>query len=158
MKKIILIVACIATIFLAINIRLNIENQNAETKPIIETEAGTEFKTEQTLDDDIVEVPVSDVEAITSKENGLTMQDAEELCGEVLGDKAEENDFPISYRCIGAVSVHDTLYYVMHITWLVNGDHWSYIGNCFVSSDGQEIYDGIVSPEEYKMTELRWSK
>lgn len=109
--------------------------------------------------DYIAEVPISDVEAIAKEqENGITKQDAEKLCQKILGDKAEENGFPISYRCISAVSANNKLYYVMHIAWLVNNNHWSYIGNCYISSDGQEIYDGIVSQSEYTMTELRWKK
>ena len=101
----------------------------------------------------------SDVESIAKEqEDGITKEEAESLCREMLGDKAEENGFPISYRCIGAVSANDKLYYAMHITWLVNNNHWSYIGNCNVSSDGKEIHDGIVSPAKYEMTELRWSK
>lgn len=106
---------------------------------------------------EVVEVPVSDVESI-AKEEGITKEEAEQLCQEVLGDKDEENSFPISYRCIGAVSANNKLYYVMHIAWLVDNNHWSYIGNCYVSSDGKEIYDGIVSPAKYEMTELKWSK
>ena len=111
------------------------------------------------VDENIVQIPVSDGESIAEElKNGITKQEAEELCGQVLGERAEENGFPISYRCISAVSANDKYYYVMHISWLVNNSHWSYIGNCFVSIDGQEIYDGIVSQDEYKMTQLRWKK
>ena len=114
---------------------------------------------EKTNKSEVVEVPVSDVESIAKEqEGGITKEEAESLCREMLGDKAEENSFPISYRCISAVSANNKLYYVMHITWLVDNNHWSYIGNCYVSSDGKEIYDGIVSPAKYEMTELRWSK
>lgn len=109
--------------------------------------------------DNIVEVPVSDVEAAAKKQvGGLTSQDAEKLCRDVLGEKAEENGFPISYSCISAVSANDKLYYVMHIAWLVDNTHWSYIGNCFASSDGREIYDGIALSGEYEISELLWKK
>ena len=119
-----------------------------------------EFRFEEiTNKSEVVEVPVSDVESIAKEQkDGITKEEAESLCRERLGDKAEENSFPISYRCISAVSANNKLYYVMHITWLVDNNHWSYIGNCYVSSDGKEIYDGIVSPAKYEMTELRWSK
>ena len=119
-----------------------------------------EFRFEEiTNKSEVVEVPISDVESIAKeKEDGITKEEAESLCRERLGDKAEENGFPISYRCIGAVSANEKLYYAMHITWLVDNNHWSYIGNCYVSSDGKEIYDGIVSPARYEITELRWSK
>ncbi len=92
------------------------------------------------------------------KQNVITQQEAEKLCHDVLGDVAEENGFPISYRCIDTVSIDDKMYYVMHIAWLVNNSHWSYIGNCYVSFDGQEIYDGIFTPAKYEIMELRWKK
>ena len=88
----------------------------------------------------------------------ITQYEAEALCAEVLGDKAEENGFPISYKCIDEISVDGKMYYVMHMAWYVNNDHWSYIGNCYVSHDGEEIYDGIVSDGKYEMTKLRWKR
>lgn len=91
-------------------------------------------------------------------EEYITAQEAEKLCGEVMGEVAEETGFPVSYRCQGAVSVGGKFYYVMHVSWLVDNSHWSYIGNCFVSCDGREIYDGIVSEKEYKITKLLWSR
>ncbi len=113
----------------------------------------------QNLNKEITEIPISRAEAAAKKQkNGIAMEEAEKLCGEVLGDKAEENGFPISYRCIGAVSADEKIFYVMHIAWLVNKSHWSYIGNCYVSSDGEEIYDGIVSESGYEITNLRWRK
>ena len=158
-KKISILVLWIATIVLAFSAGLKIENDSNENKLINKTDDTiTETKTIQDFDD-IVEISISDIEVIAQQnQNSLTQQEAEKLCRDVLGDKAEENGFPISYRCISAVSANDKLYYVMHITWLVDNNHWSYIGNCYVSSDGQEIYDGIVSPAKYKMTELRWKK
>lgn len=110
-------------------------------------------------DKSMVEVPISEVEAFVKQNDGhLTAQEAEKLCGEVMGEVAEETGFPISYRCQGEVSANDKFYYVMHISWLVDNSHWSYIGNCFVSSDGREIYDGIASEKEYKIAKLLWSK
>ncbi|MBQ8002649.1 MAG: hypothetical protein IJ297_04320 [Clostridia bacterium] len=104
----------------------------------------------------ISEVPVKDVEAVVG-ENGLTSEEAEQLCFKVLGDKDEDmTGFPKSYKCIGGVSANNKLYYVMHITWLVDNNHWSYIGNCYVSSDGKEIYDGVVQPAEYTIMDLIW--
>ncbi len=109
--------------------------------------------------------PVKDNETVTSpageieeEKSTITKQEAEELCIDVLGEIAEETGFPISYNCIGEYSSNGKLYYVMHISWLVNNTHRSYIGNCFVSSDGKEIYDGIALGEEYTITELRWKK
>lgn len=119
---------------------------------VLEENDATDYKM-------LVEIPISEVEAIAKeKKDGIISQDAEELCRKILGEKAEENGFPISYRCISAVDANDKLYYVMHIAWLVDDNHWSYIGNCYVSSDGQEIYDGFASSGKYEMTELRWKQ
>ncbi len=104
----------------------------------------------------VVEFPLSEAEALANQKGNITKQEAETLCRDVLGEKAEETGFPVSYSCIGAASADDTVYYVMRIAWLVEGTHWSYIGNCFVSLDGKEIYDGIALSGEYTMTKLRW--
>lgn len=156
MKKV-YIVLCVVTILIAFIIGLSMQNRSVKDELINNETDITENKTEQIFDKDIVEIPISDVEMIAKQsENGITSMEAEQLCQEILGDSAEENGFPISYRCISAVSVNDKLYYVMHISWLVNNSHWSYIGNCFISYDGKEIYDGLFLQEEYSMTELRW--
>ena len=112
---------------------------------------------EQIIPDTIEEVGISYVES-EAKENGITVKEAEELCVEVLGDMAPETGFPIFYKCISAVSAKGKLYYVMNISWFVNETHLSYIGNCFVSSDGTEIYDGIANSDGYEMTQLRWRR
>ena len=155
MKKIFISVLLMIAVLIAFIIGVRIQNHSIEDELTNNETVITESKPEQKVDKTIVEVPISDVESIA---NGITKQEAENLCRDVLGEKAEENGFPISYRCISAVSVNDELYYVMHITWLVNGNHWSYIGNCFVASNGQKIYDGVVSQGKYEMTELRWEK
>lgn len=115
-------------------------------------EVATDFE-------DIAEISIADIEKIADEENDvITAAEAEKLCRDVLGDEAEETGFPISYRCTGAVSADDELYYVMNIAWLVNGANWSYIGNCYVSSDGEKIYDGVAYSGKHEITELRWKK
>ncbi len=158
-KKINIIILWIITMILAFCVGTKVDNTPISSK--LSNNANdtiTKIPIEESADY-IVEVPISDVESIAKEqEHGITEQEAEILCRDVLGDKAEENGFPISYRCISAVSANDKLYYVMHITWLVDNNHWSYIGNCYVSSNGKEIYDGIVSAGKYEMTKLRWKK
>ena len=88
----------------------------------------------------------------------ITAEEAEKLCAEVLGDYAEETGFPISYKCTDEIDFFGKEYYVMHISWLVNNSHLSYIGNAFVTKDGKAIYDGVVSGEEFEITSLRWQK
>lgn len=159
MKKILVSVLCVIIALTAIVICLKMGKNKAVDESKNDVIVVDETKNEQTSDKDIAELPASVAEAIAAQsKNGLTIAEAEQLCADVLGDKAEENGFPISYKCISAVSANNSLYYVMNISWLVNGDHWSYIGNCYVSFDGCEIYDGIVSGEEYEIMELRWKK
>ena len=154
MKKLFLLFLCLATILIVFALGQKAAKHQLENEFII-----TETQKEQASDKNIAEISVSDVEMIVKDQGqGIVAKEAENLCREVLGEKAEENGFPISYQCIGAVSAADQMYYVMNITWLVNENHWSYIGNCYVSSDGNEIYDGIASPGKYEMTALRWKK
>ncbi|MBQ7950921.1 MAG: hypothetical protein IJ278_04295 [Clostridia bacterium] len=158
MKKIFISVLCIVLVLIGFIVGVKIKNHFADEMNDNPT-AMMESETEYTSDNSIKELPISDVENIAKQsKNGFTKQDAELLCQEVLGEQAEETGFPVSYRCIAAVSAKDQLYYVMHIAWFVNNSHWSYIGNCFVSIDGQEIYDGVVSDGIYEMTELRWKQ
>lgn len=159
MKKILIYVLCVIIALTTIVICLKLGKDTAVDEPENNATIVDETENGQTSDKDIAEIPVNVAEEIAEQsKNGITIAEAEQLCADVLGDKAEENDFPISYKCISAVSANNSLYYVMNISWLVNGEHWSYIGNCYVSFDGCEIYDGIVSGEEHEIMELRWKK
>ena len=111
-KKISILVLWIATIVLAFSAGLKIENDSNENKFINKKDDSiTETKTIQDFND-MVEISISDIEAIVQQnQNSLTQQEAEKLCRDALGDKSEENGFPISYRCISAVSANDKLYY-----------------------------------------------
>ena len=155
MKKMFIAALLIVAALIAFIIGVRIQNHSSKNELTNNKIVITDSKPVQIVNKSIVEVPIFDVESV---KNGITRQEAENLCSDVLGERAEENGFPISYRCISAVSADNELYYVMHITWLVNSNHWSYIGNCFVASDGQKIYDGVVSQGKYEMTELRWAK
>lgn len=140
-KKIFISVLCIALILVAFTACIKKDS-----------------KEEISESSEITEVSIEEFEKETKNKNGLTAKEAENLCYTVLGDKAEENGFPISYRCMGGILVGDKAYYVMNITWLVNESHWSYIGNAFVSVDGREIYDGVALDGTYEMANLRWKK
>lgn len=144
LKKVLFIIIILAVLFSGVIVYRHISAPGEEN-----------ITDEKIIPDSIKEVEISYVES-EAEDGGITAKEAQELCLEVLGDIAPETGFPISYRCISAVSAKEKLYYVMHISWLVNETHWSYIGNCFVSSDGNEIYDGIADSSGYEMTELRW--
>ncbi len=100
---------------------------------------------------DITPISVDDIKGITGRE-------AEELCYYVLGEKDEDTGFTFSFGTTGAVQKGEKQYYVIRASWLVDNNHFSYIGDFFVSADGEEIYDGVVSGEEYEMMDLKWKK
>lgn len=132
---------------------------NRESVVDIKTTKDYSQKVVEENNEYIVEIPIFDIETIVNEQEGaITRDEAEKLCREVLEDKAEENGFPISYKAIGAIFIKEKIYYVMHISWLVNNNHWSYIGNCYVSIDGQEIYDGVRTPSKHEITTLRWKR
>ena len=114
--------------------------QNQETA-IVETGANAA----------ITPIPVDNVK-------GITAQEAEALCCRVMGERDEETGFVFSFGTSGAVQREEKQYYVIRVSWLVNNDHLSYIGDLFVSADGKEIYDGVVTGDKYEMMDLRWKK
>ncbi len=99
----------------------------------------------------ITPIPVDNVKGITARE-------AEALCYEFMGEKDADTGFAFSFGTSGAVQRGEKQYYVIRASWLVNNDHLSYIGDFFVSADGKEIYDGVVSGDTYEMMDLRWKK
>ena len=100
---------------------------------------------------EIIEIPVDSVD-------GITPQEAEELCHSVLGEKDEETGFIFSFGISGAVKTKRKQYYVIRASWLVNNSHLSYIGDFFVSADGKEIYGGTALAGEYIMENVIWRK
>lgn len=118
-------------------------NETVNNKDILDNETK--------LDNDIKEISVDSVE-------GITQQEAERLCYSVFGEKDKETGFLFSFGTSGAVATKGKQYYVIRVSWLVNNSHLSYIGDFFVSADGNEIYDGIAMPGEYTMGKLIWSK
>ena len=149
MKKNILIIILVL-IFLFVFIRIttstyeNIKRRN--NAPVQDQEMIID---ETKSDGDITPISVDDVK-------GITGQEAEELCYYVMGEKDEDTGFAFSFGTSGAVQKGEKQYYVIRASWLVDNNHLSYIGNFFVSADGKEIYDGVVSGEEYEMMDLIW--
>ena len=149
MKKNILIIILVL-IFLFVFIRIttstyeNIKRRN--NAPVQDQEMIID---ETKSDGDITPISVDDVK-------GITGQEAEKLCYYVMGEKDEDTGFTFSFGTSGAVQKGEKQYYVIRASWLVDNNHLSYIGNFFVSADGKEIYDGVVSGEEYEMMDLIW--
>ena len=99
----------------------------------------------------ISEISVDDIEGITSN-------DAEEICYMVMGEKDEETGFTFSFGTSGAVEKNGKQYYVIRASWLVNNSHMSYIGDFFVRADGRELYTGTAIAGEYTIDDLIWKE
>ena len=107
--------------------------------------------TEETVTGEIKEISVDDV-------SGITAEEAEQLCYNILGEKDDETGFLFSFGVSGAVEKDNKQYYVIRASWLVNNSHLSYIGDFFVSADGKQVYDGLAGPDGYEMINIIWSK
>lgn len=90
---------------------------------------------------------------------GITVEEATNLCVEKIGRVAEETGFTFSYGCIGAIEYEGVQYYVMRTSWLVDNNHLSYVGDIMVSASGDEIYDGDHTMDnKYYLVTKRWSE
>lgn len=112
---------------------------------------GCGFSSHEAVAPDITEVDLADVK-------GITEQEAVELCRSVWGEVDEDTGFRLSYVYSGTVEKDGKQYYVIRTSWLVDNSHYSYIGDCFVASDGGEIYDGIYAADECSFADLIWSE
>ena len=134
---VVIITSCIFIIRFSFNQEIK-EDENIKDSEIIE----------QT---DFVQIPIDSVRGITTKR-------AEELCYNVLGKKDEKTGNLFSYGVSDAVKKGNREYYIVRVSWLVNNDHMSYIGDFFVSSDGSKIYNGFAKPGEYEIGDIVWSE
>lgn len=88
----------------------------------------------------------------------ITPNDAEKLCYIVLGEEDEETGFTFSFGFTQTIETEGKKYHVIRASWLVNNSHMSYIGDFFVSTDGEEIYEGTSVPPEYTIGDLIWKE
>jgi len=150
MKKILTSVLILIFLFAFVRITTSIyENIKRGNNASVQDQETVISETKS--DVDITIISVDDVKGITGRE-------AEELCYYVMGEKDEDTGFAFSFGTSGAIQKGEKQYYVIRASWLVDNNHLSYIGNFFVSADGKEIYDGVVSGEEYEMMDLMWKK
>jgi len=99
------------------------------------------------------------LEGIEQVENEISGSEAVNLCYEVLGEKAVETGFALSYQHVDSVEIENKKYYVINMYWLVEDSHWSFIGNAMVSNNGHEIFDGALEQNgSYIIAEKIWSR
>lgn len=150
MKKCLGVILALLFVFALIRIATstyeNIKRRNTASVQDRETAIG-----ETKSNADIIPISVDDVKGISARE-------AEALCCGFMGETDADTGFAFSFGTSGAVQNGEKQYYVVRASWLVNNDHLSYIGDFFVSADGKEIYDGVVTGNLYEMMDLKWKK
>ena len=107
-----------------------------------------------------IEIPIVSVKGISEEQVSI-------LCRKVIGEKDNNTspiykgfntDFELSYLCDGAIECRGVQYYVVRMSWLVDNNHWSYIGDLIVSANGYEIYSGLKhSDGTYSFGQMLWS-
>ena len=82
--------------------------------------------------------PVEDPEppsiSITAEEGAPVLEDQ-------LGAVDAATGNPMSYGYEGTVTLDGTEYYNYRVSWLVDGDHMSYLTNYLVSTDGRVVQE-----------------
>lgn len=74
-----------------------------------------------------------------SEPEAITQEEAQGMVEDYFGEKDEATGFPFSIGFEGMVTLDGTDYYNFRISWLVDGDHLSYLTNYVVSLDGGEM-------------------
>ena len=97
-------------------------------------------------------------ETSSDEVKGITPEQAEKLCYNVMGEKDDATGFPFLFRNEGMVCENGKQYYLIRASWLVNNSHFSYIGDFFVSADGKQVYSGISEEGENVISGLIWSE
>jgi len=141
MKKyiiLVIIIICLIAGFFAYVVWNTPKNSNVENPDSQKTEVKNT---------EIIEIPIESVA-------GITPDEAEKMCYSIMGERDEETGNTFSFGVSGAIEWNGKQFYTVRASWLVNNSHMSYIGDFFVSSDGEEIYEGIVSSGEYEIGNL----
>lgn len=78
----------------------------------------------------------------------ITTVQAEKLLLKYYGIKDKKTGNTYSYAYLKTVAIDGKKYYAYSVNWLVDGDHYSFVGNIFVSLDGKAIYTGKVGMDD----------
>ena len=150
MKKTVIGILCAVLILAVVFVSVNyfVKKGSVDDAPVAE-----EIITDKVSGEEKTEEPEEEKTG-----NIISAAEAEQLCRKVMGEVAEETGFPMSYGYTETVEINGRAYHAIRVSWLVNNSHMSYIGDLFVTTDGSEIYDGVVYNGEYEIAELRWEK
>ena len=71
----------------------------------------------------------------------ITAEEGIQVLEDQLGTVDAATGNPMSYGYEGLVTLDGTDYYNYRVSWLVNGDHMSYLTNYLVSTDGLVVQE-----------------
>jgi len=74
----------------------------------------------------------------------ITAEEGAQVLENQLGTVDEATGNPMSYGYEGTVTLDGTEYYNYRVSWLVNGDHLSYLTNYLVSTDGRVVQEYLL--------------
>ena len=93
-------------------------------------------------------VPVKEDPPDASEPAVISAQEGAEILEKQLGTVDAATGNVMSYGYEGIVTVDDVPYYNYRVSWLVDGDHMSYLANYLVSTDGNLVQEYLPkSPE-----------
>lgn len=143
---VVIIIAAVAILFFynrGVNEEnLSLEGENQST-PVEEGESEDNAGEETGDNED--GSPAEDVSDSDGENSGseFTQEDALALLQETFGAEDADTGFPFSYQYVEVSEVDGVSYYNFRMSWLVENDHYSYLGNMFVALDGSVVYSGI---------------
>ena len=77
----------------------------------------------------------------------ITAEEGVQVLEDLLGETDAATGNPMSYGYEGTLVLDGVTYYNYRVSWLVNGDHMSYLTNYLVSSDGLIVQEYLPEDE-----------
>lgn len=100
----------------------------------------TDSETEADTDSD--ENAETDTSAGSANEGEITVDEALQILYDKYGTEDVDTGFTYSYGYTETDEIDGVTYYNFRMSWLVDNDHFSYLTNLFVSTDGSKVYSG----------------
>ena len=82
-----------------------------------------------------------DITAVTPNDPSITPEEGAAILEEQLGTVDAATGNVMSYGYEGTVTIDGVDYYNYRVSWLVDGDHMSYLTNYLVSADGLVVQE-----------------
>ena len=96
-----------------------------------------------------------------TEQGAIGKEKAQKLAEKTWGSTSDETGYPMGYTYAGwGKDSAGKQYYIFDVRWLVEQDHWSYIGTICISADGKTykqldapVSSGTAKGETYTMTD-----